>query len=119
MTRAQANNPGRNDKRLRATQPNDPNAAFTNRRGNGTDRIFESSMHDASFTSRMLKSPPALWKVKAQAKAEMKAVKPSLNLDLDLSLPRSLRPCWTDFLSILRGILPLFQTGRSVKYWPA
>ena len=55
MTRAQANNLGRNDKRLRATQPNDPNAAFTNWRGNGTDRIFESSMHDESFTVRMLK----------------------------------------------------------------
>ena len=39
----------------------------------------------------LLKSPPALWKVKAQAKAEKKAVKSLLNLDLDLSLLRLLR----------------------------
>jgi hypothetical protein len=31
-------------------------------------------------------SPPALWKVKAQAKVEKKRVRLSLNLDLDLSL---------------------------------
>jgi len=46
---------GSDDKGLRTTQTNDPNAAFTNRRGNGTDRIFKSSVHDESFTSRMVK----------------------------------------------------------------
>jgi len=29
---------------------------------------------------------------------------------------RSLRPCWAGFLSILRGMLLLFQTCRSVTY---
>jgi hypothetical protein len=38
-----------------ATQTNDPNAALACGSGNGTDRVFESSMHDDSFTSRMLK----------------------------------------------------------------
>ncbi len=39
----------------------------------------------------MLKSPPALWKVKAEAKAEKKNVVSSLNLDLNLSLVHLLR----------------------------
>ncbi len=46
------NNSGSNDKRLRATQPNDPNAAFACGGGNGTNRVFESSMHDDSFTRK-------------------------------------------------------------------
>ena len=52
-------------------------------------------------------------KVKAAAKAEMKKVRSSLNLDLNLSLPRSLRPCWAAFLSILRDALLLSQTYYS------
>ena len=41
----------------------------------------------------MLKKSPGAKKVEVQAQAEMKAVKSSLNLDLDLSLPHLLRPC--------------------------
>ena len=40
----------------------------------------------------------------------MKTVKSLLNLDLDLSLHRLLRPCWVAFLSILRSVLLLSQT---------
>jgi len=40
----------------------------------------------------------------------MKKVRSSLNLDLDLSLPRLLRPCWTAFLSTLRDIHLLSMT---------
>jgi hypothetical protein len=46
------------------------------------------------------------WKVKDEVKAEKKVCS-TLNLNLDLSLLQMLRPYWTAFLSILRGVLPL------------
>src|SRR5229473_606007 len=52
ITIPQPNNLGSDDKRMRATQTNDPNAALACGSSNGTDRVFESSMHDGSFTSR-------------------------------------------------------------------
>ncbi len=42
----------------------------------------------------------------------MKKVRSSLKLDLDLSLPHSLQPRWTNFLSILQGRIPSYQAGR-------
>ena len=60
ITRPKLNNLGNDDERLRATQTNDPNAALTRGGGNGTDRVFESTTHDASFTSRMLKKSASL-----------------------------------------------------------
>jgi len=44
-----------------------------------------------SGTGRMLKKPANTKKVEAQAKVEIKKVGSSLNLVLDLSLPRLLR----------------------------
>jgi len=41
----------------------------------------------------------------------MKEVRSSLNLDLDLSLPHSLRPCWPTFLSLLRECSLLVPQG--------
>ena len=53
-------------------------------------RPFDHSAADGYLSSSGLagglKSPPAFWKVKAQAKAEIQYVELSLNLDLDLSL---------------------------------
>src|SRR5215831_12947580 len=55
MARPQVHNLRSHDQCLRTTQTNDPNAALTFGGGNGTNRVFESSVHDTSFTSRMLK----------------------------------------------------------------
>jgi hypothetical protein len=49
--------------------------------------------------SRMLKKSAGTKKVEVQAKVEIMEVS---SLNLDLSLPRLLRPCWTNCLSILR-----------------
>jgi hypothetical protein len=49
----------------------------------------------------VLKKSASTKKVEVQAKVEIKRVCSSLNLDLDLILLLSLRPCWTAFLSIL------------------
>jgi hypothetical protein len=54
-------------------------------------KTFDNNVMFIGGLARCRKSPPAFWKVKAQAKAEMKKVRSSLNLDLDLSLVRSLR----------------------------
>jgi len=48
----------------------------------------------------MLKKSASAKKVEVQAKVEIKRAWSSLNLDL--SLPRALRPCLTALLSILR-----------------
>jgi len=53
--------------------------------------------------------------VKAKVEAKMKKVRSSLNLELNLDLPQTLRPCWTTFLSILRGVLLLSKSCRPVK----
>ena len=55
--------------------------------------LYEREGRDPCPLAGCRKSPPSAWKVKVQAKAEMKTVRSSLNLDL--SLPRLLRPCWT------------------------
>jgi hypothetical protein len=46
---------GSDIKRLRATQTNNPYTALACSGGNGTDRIIESSTHDATFTRTILK----------------------------------------------------------------
>jgi hypothetical protein len=53
-------------------------------------------------------SPAAFRKVKTQVKVEVrKYIKFLVNLDLNLNLLHSLRPCWRGFLSILRRIIIL------------
>ena len=44
------------------------------------------------------------WKVTAEAKVEQTRTCSTLNLNLDLSLLHSLRPCWKALLNILRGV---------------
>jgi len=57
---------------------------------------------------------------KAEVKVEVKAEKKTFaNLNLDLSLLRSLRPCWTAFLSILHAVLLLSQMCRPLIFHPA
>ena len=62
--------------------------------------------------SRMLKKSASTEKAEVQAKveAQMKNGRSSLSLDLDLSLPRSLRPCWTSCLSSLGRTFPMCHT---------
>jgi len=49
------------------------------------------------------------WKVKAEAKVEQTRTCSTLNLNLDLSLLHSLRPCWKALLSILRDVHPVIR----------
>jgi hypothetical protein len=52
----------------------------------------------------MLKKSATEGKVKVEAKVEKgRKVRSLLNLNLNLSLPQTPQPCWTVFLSILRG----------------
>lgn len=50
-TGTQSNNSRRYDEGLRSTQANDPYAAFSCGSRNGTDGIFESSLHGDFFTA--------------------------------------------------------------------
>jgi len=58
-------------------------------------------------------------KVKAEAKAEMKKVRSSLNLDLNLSLPRSPAALLGSLFEHPARCSPLSQTCEPVKFWSA
>jgi len=68
----------------------------------------------------MLKKSASREKAEVQAKVEdkIKNIRSSLNLDLDLSPSLVLRPCWTAFLSILRGCSPRVPDVQAIEVLP-
>ena len=52
------------------------------------------------------KSPPAAFSLRSEAQRTEAYASPF----------RSLRPCWTAFLSILRGVLLCFRTSGTLKF---